>query len=175
MSLLSRFLEVTMSVSRRCCSALLLLLACGSFVAAQAPAPGTRAYVCSDSTESVIVVDTATDPAVGTIKTSRQPRGLAFTPDGKTLLITCVAHDVMYYVNTATNQAETIVGIGRSPQSVAVTPDGRLAFSVTREVRPGGAASTVTIMDLRNNCRRKVKDIPVDNLATKVVVSPDGA
>ncbi|MBE3071601.1 MAG: beta-propeller fold lactonase family protein [Acidobacteria bacterium] len=135
---------------------------------------GKRAYVCSDSTESVIVVDTATDTVVGTIKTARQPRGLGFTPDGKMLLITCVAHDLMHYVNVATSQVETTVGVGRSPQSVAITPDGRLAFSVTRTVQPGGAVSTASIMDLRKNYRRKVGDIPVDSLATKVVISGDG-
>jgi YVTN family beta-propeller protein len=138
-------------------------------------ADGKRAYVASDSTESVLVVDTSTDEVTATIKTSRQPRGIAFTPDGKTILITCVAHDVMYYVNAATNQVETIVGIGRSPQSVAVAPDGRLAFSVTRDLRPEGAVSTVTIMDLRRNYRRKVREVPVGSLATKVLVSPDGA
>jgi DNA-binding beta-propeller fold protein YncE len=86
----------------------------------------------------------------------------------------CVAHDVMHYVSTATSEVLTTVGVGRSPQSVAVAPDGRLAFSVTRDVHAGGVVSTVSVMDLRENYWRKVKDIPVDSMATKVVVSDDG-
>ncbi|HEY3383579.1 MAG TPA: cytochrome D1 domain-containing protein [Vicinamibacterales bacterium] len=139
---------------------------------------GRRVYAASDSTQSVLVFDTATDTQVATIKTSRQPHGLAFTNDGKTLLVTCIAHDVMHYVSTATNEVLTTVGVGRSPQSVAVTPDGRLAFSVTREVRAGGVGgvvSTVSVMDLRGNYWRKVKDILVEPMASKVVVSADGA
>jgi YVTN family beta-propeller protein len=139
---------------------------------------GKRVYAASDSTQSVVVFDTATDAEVATIKTSRQPRGLGFTPDGKTLLITCVAHDVMHFVDTASNQILTTIGVGRSPQSVAVTPDGRLAFSVTRDVRGGGVGgvvSTVSVMDLRANYGRKVKDILVEPMASKVAVSGDGA
>ena len=136
---------------------------------------GKRVYVASDSTRSVLVVDTTTDAVVGTIKTGRQPRGIALTPDGKTILITSVTDDVLHFVNAATNEVESTIGIGRSPQSVAVTPDGQLAFSVTRDVSPGGGTSTVSIISLgKFESRRKIKDIPVDYMASKVVVNSDG-
>jgi len=83
-----------------------------------------RAYVASNSTQSVLVVDTVTDEIVATIKTGRQPRGIAFTPDGKTVVITCVAHDVMHLVDAATNEVKATIGAGRSLQSAAVLPDG---------------------------------------------------
>jgi YVTN family beta-propeller protein len=83
-----------------------------------------RAYVASNSTQSVLVVDTVTDEIVATIKTGRQPKGIAFTPDGKTVVITCVAHDVMHLVDAATNEVKATIGAGRSLQSAAVLPDG---------------------------------------------------
>jgi YVTN family beta-propeller protein len=136
---------------------------------------GGRAYVANDSAQSVLVLDTVADDVVASIKTGRQRRGIALTPDGKSIVITSVSQDVMHLVSAATNEVEATIGAGRSLQSATVTPDGRLAFSVTRDVRDGGVFSNVSVVDLRNANPRKVKDIPVGSMASKVLVSGDGA
>jgi YVTN family beta-propeller protein len=92
-------------------------------------------------------------------------------PDGKTVLVTSVTDDVLHFVDAATNEVEQTIGIGRSPQSVIVASDGAWAFSVTRDVAVGGTTSTVSIIDLgKFDPRRKVRDLPVEPLAARLVV-----
>jgi hypothetical protein len=98
MSLLSRCPEVTMSVSRRCLSTFLLLLACGSFAAAQPPAPGT---LPKPADKLLIVVSTKDDEAANvflaandrldllkSIKTGAGPQEVAVSPDGTKAYVT---------------------------------------------------------------------------------------
>lgn len=135
-----------------------------------------RVYVASDSTQSVLVLDSSSDKVVATIKTARQPRGLAFSPDGKTLVITCVAQDVMHVVNPTTNEIEATLGSGRAPISAAVSYDGRFAFNTTRELQAGTVVSNIAVVDLRrgNDKARKGHDVPIGTMASKVLLNDDG-
>jgi YVTN family beta-propeller protein len=136
---------------------------------------GGRAYAVSDRPQQLTAVDTATDTVVGTVKTGRQPKGIAFTPDGKTLVLAAVAHDALQFLNARTLEVEATIGAGRAPQSPVVSPDGRLAFVGTRDLAGGGVLSSVSVVDLRRDSPRQVKAVLVGSMANKLVVSDDGA
>jgi YVTN family beta-propeller protein len=60
---------------------------------------GTRAYVTNGGSDSISVIDTATDTVTDTIPVGDGPSALAVTPDGKWLYV-MVAGGVLQVVDT---------------------------------------------------------------------------
>jgi YVTN family beta-propeller protein len=82
-------------------------------------------------TNSVAVIDTATNRVVATVPVGSGPWEPAVTPDGKHVYVTnfgtgndpAIASNVSV-IDTATNTVVATVPVGNEPFGVAITPDG---------------------------------------------------
>ncbi len=122
---------------------LVRLDAAGAVTARLAIAPGAgrlavdrraqRIYVADRANDRIAVVrapmaDDAVLERVGTAPTPAEPFGVALTPDGKTLLVTCVADRALTAIDTTTRRQRWSVDIGPEPRGVAVSFDGTRAL-----------------------------------------------
>jgi YVTN family beta-propeller protein len=106
-----------------------LILAFGISQAAAAP----FAYVANFNSNTVSVVDTATNPpsVVRTIGVGTSPRAVAVAPDGTRVYVTHTAGaagNTVSVIDTATDIVVATVGVGSFPLGVAVAPDGTRVY-----------------------------------------------
>jgi YVTN family beta-propeller protein len=81
---------------------------------------------------------------------------MAFTPDGKTMLVGVIDDDAVAFVNAATGEVEnTIGGVGNSPQRVVVARDGQSAVVVSR------ITHSLHLIDLTEGRRRALRRLQV--------------
>src|SRR5262245_9876713 len=82
------------------------------------------AYVSngSDSSNSVSVINTATNTVVATIPVGTTPWGVAITPDGAFAYVANQSSGTASVINTATNTVVATVPVGTGPRGVAITP-----------------------------------------------------
>ncbi|MGO4649985.1 IPT/TIG domain-containing protein [Nocardia sp. 2YAB30] len=128
---------------------------------------GARAYVAGSSSNTVTVIDTATNGVVTTIPTGAGPRLFAFTPDGGHLYVTVAGDGLLSVIDTATNTITTSVTVGAAPTGVSVTPDGGQVYVANQN------SDTVSVIDAATNT--VTATIAVGVLPTGVMVTPDGA
>ncbi|MGH9264317.1 MAG: beta-propeller fold lactonase family protein [Acidimicrobiales bacterium] len=93
-------------------------------------APG-RAYVANTVSDTVSVVDTATNTVVATIPVGDQPNALAVRPDGTRVYVANGGSDTVSVIDTATNTVVATIPVGNFPQGVAVRPDGARVYVAT--------------------------------------------
>ena len=83
---------------------------------------GTRAYVASNFSNTVEVIDTATNTEVVTIPVGIEPFAIAITPDGTRAYVTNSGSNTVSVIDTATNAVVATVPVGLVPAGVAITP-----------------------------------------------------
>ena len=93
----------------------------GTFAVAVAP-DGARAYVSSHSHDMVLAVDARADTLIATIPLGANPRALAFSPSGDSLLVTSASSAEIHIVRVADNQVLTSFTTGLGPRGIAVVP-----------------------------------------------------
>ena len=83
---------------------------------------GTRAYVTNPDSNSVSVIDTATNSVVATIAVGGF--GVAITPDGTRAYVAGGGFNTVAVIDTATNTvvADIFVGVYVFPSGIAITP-----------------------------------------------------
>lgn len=84
-------------------------------------------YVANFARQTVSAIDTGSDSVVGTIAVGDQPRALALTPDGATLLVANAGGSVSV-VRTADDTVIDTIQIGGAPAGIAVAPNGARAY-----------------------------------------------
>lgn len=145
----------------------------------QAPPSGPFAYVTNQSADTVSVIDTPTNSVVATIAlppplsctsecSTRQPAGLAVTPDGKFVYVANQGNGTVSVIDTSNNNTVSATiqmpcdCFPNSPVGVAITPDGKRAY-VTNQ---GGA---VHVIDISTNT--VTKTIYLGNNPTAIAIS----
>src|SRR6266581_1094329 len=104
----------------------LLLLSIGqSTPVAQAQ---IRAYVANAGTNTVSVIDTASNTVVATIPVGIFPDAVAVTPDGTRAYVANKGTNTVSVINTATKTVSATVAGLLVPDGVAITPDGTRAY-----------------------------------------------
>ena len=101
---------------------------------------GTRAYVSNGASNSISVIDTATDSVFDTIQVGDTPSNLAVTPDGKFLYV-MIAIGTVQVVDTAQRTIVANIPVGGTGD-IAITPDGARAYV---------AAGLVVVIDTATN------------------------
>lgn len=128
-------------------------------------------YVGNYFSNSVSVIDIATNTVVDTIPVGPGPSGLAVTPDGAFLYV--VIDDAfsegghVSVIDIATNTVVANVPVGSRPIEVAITPDGAFAY-VTNE-----NSDAVSVIETASNT--VVATIPGIRTPFGVRVIPNGA
>ena len=128
---------------------------------------GTRAYITSQNSSVVSVINTASNTVITSFSVGKFPYGLAVSPDGSKLYVANQADNNVSVINTTTYKLITTVGVGANPYGVAVSPDGTRVYITNL----GGV--TVSVINAANNSL--INTINVGSAPIGVVVSPDGS
>jgi YVTN family beta-propeller protein len=124
-------------------------LTVGSLLSASAfalPNAQDRVYTADQNTNTVSVINPATNLLLGQIKLGNQRpdvlsplykgeinvHGLGFSPDHKTLIAISNGSNSVSFIDTASNKVKGITYIGRSPHEGFFTADGREVWAVVR-------------------------------------------
>jgi YVTN family beta-propeller protein len=113
-------------------------------VAQSASSEATYAYITNGGSNTVSVIDTATNTVIATVNVGDRPQGVAVSPDGTAVYVTNYGGTVSV-IDTATNKVTSTVSVGTNPNGIAVTADGEKVY-VTNY---GG--NTVSVIDTASN------------------------
>jgi YVTN family beta-propeller protein len=82
------------------------------------------AYVANTDSNTVSVIDTATNSVEATIRVGKAPLAVAVSPDGTRAYVANQNAHTVSVIDTATNKAVATIPAGSFPVGLAVTPDG---------------------------------------------------
>ena len=125
---------------------LAVALALATHAAFAAPAASDRVYTGDQNTNTVSVINPATNTLLGQIKLGNvrpdvlsplykgevNVHGLGFSPDHRTLIAISNGSNSVAFIDTATNKVKGIAYIGRSPHEAFFTADGKAVWAVVR-------------------------------------------
>jgi DNA-binding beta-propeller fold protein YncE len=138
---------------------------------------GKTAYL--SGTAGLFRISTATNTASTAPDCSRFGcRGIAFSPDGKTLYVISGAHKTVIVIRTAGNTVLTRIKIPASsrgiPFNIGITPNGKTAYVVdgTFEAKPG--ENSVVPINLTTSTPLAPIKIWPSGVADGLVIAPDG-
>jgi YVTN family beta-propeller protein len=101
------------------------------------------AYVANSDSNTVSVIDTASNTVVATVPVGRQPFGVAITPDGVHAYVANRIDSTVSVIDTASNTVVTTVPVGLDPDGVAIAPAGAHAYVAN------GLDSTVSVIAIQ--------------------------
>ncbi|MEQ1744288.1 MAG: PKD-like domain-containing protein [Saprospiraceae bacterium] len=110
-----------------------------SFTAANVTAPETAtitvsplgtgfAYITNNTSNTVSVIDLASNTVVAVIPVGIFPYGVSVAPDGSLVYVTNTTSGTVSVIDAATNMVVATVPVGTNPQGIAVSPDGSLVL-----------------------------------------------
>ena len=116
---------------------LFLLLSMGIGLGTATAQAQTRAYVTNNGSNTVSVIDTATNTVVATIPVGVSPFGVAITPDGTRAYVANQDSNTVSVIDTATNTVIATIPVGANPVAVAITPAPQAPTSI-EQCKHGG-------------------------------------
>ena len=110
---------------------------------------GRRVYVASNGSNTVSVIDTATNRVLAQTRLSNPPQYVAIAPNGQRAYVTTYndadgTGSAVHVMNTATNTIVATIPVGRNPYAAAVTPDGQRLYVPAHDSRDLNVISTRT-------------------------------
>ncbi|HYM13227.1 MAG TPA: beta-propeller fold lactonase family protein [Bryobacterales bacterium] len=138
----------------------------GSVLSVFSLSGAVRVYVTNSAGNNVTIIDPTANKAIGEIKVSNNPHGIAASPDRSRFYISSETENVLDVVDRKTSQIIRRVPIGKRPNNIAITPDGRRVYVCIRE------KSCVDIVD--TSSLEKVKSVEVGKFPHNVYCSADG-
>lgn len=142
---------------------------------------GTLALVANrnDGTVSIFTIANKTLTAAGKIDFGNPKSGpshVAFTPDGRTALVTRDGDHRISVLSVDGNKVEDtkkFMVAGFRPYSVAISPKGTVAV-LTNQGGGQGDTDMISVIDLKQNPPRIVDTIAVEQIPEGATMSPDG-
>ena len=127
-------------------------------------------YVTNQSSNSVSVIDTATNTVKTTISSGlgTGPDGIAMAPDGRHVYVVNFASGTVSVISTATNTVSATITVGTDPIGIAVTPDGTGAY-VTNS-----SSNTVSVIDTSTNTVSATINSGLGSSPQGIAITPDG-
>ncbi len=130
-------------------------------------APSVQIYVTNSASDTIDVVDPATNKVVQVIHGIELPHGIVFSPDGTRIYLSNEAESVLDVVDRKSGDILQKVPLSGHPNNLTITKDGSRVLVGIR-VQPG-------FIDVINtNSFKRLKAIPVDGAVHNVYVTPDG-
>src|SRR5579864_7600497 len=156
----------------------IMLLVTAMVTAARA---GDRVYTADQTSNTVSVIDPATNKLLGSIHlgedvpASLSPlyrgellvHGLGFSPDHRTLDVVSIGSNSVTLIDTETNTVKGKIYVGRSPHEAFFRPDGRELWVAVR------GENYVSVIDPVR--KKEVRRIETANGPGMVLFRPDGA
>jgi YVTN family beta-propeller protein len=84
--------------------------------------------VANALSDTVSVIDTATESVSATVNVGNTPVGIAITPNGKTVYVDNENDDTVTPITTLTNTAGTPIAVGNTPVGIAINNAGTTAY-----------------------------------------------
>jgi len=135
------------------------------------PAAGGFAYVANsgDLSNSVSVIDIATNTVIKTIPVKADPIGVSVSPDGTRVYVTNQSSGDISVINTATNTVVTTIPTvtGANPTGIVVSPDGNTLYLTNY------ANNTLIVVNAITNTL--ITTIPVGANPYGLAISSDGS
>ncbi len=105
-----------------------------------------RVYVALSGDDAIELIDVLSGEVINRLRinTGDQPREMALTPDGKTLLVVNQGTNTVSFVDALSLVEVSRVDVGREPHSISVHPNGMRAFVFNT------LSSTVSVLDIPN-------------------------
>jgi YVTN family beta-propeller protein len=132
------------------------------------------AYIANSGSDSVSVIDTATNTVIATVAVGTQPTGVAVHRDGSRVYVTnfrIIPTSTVSVIDTATNSVIATVAVGLEPWGIAVHPDGNRVY-----VANTGSGEVSVIDTTTNTVIATVAGIFPSRIAPRgVAVHPDGS
>jgi YVTN family beta-propeller protein len=126
-----------------------------------------NAYITNRNSDSVSVIDTASNALTATIPVGVVPYGVAASPNGTKVYVANELSNSVSVIDTATNTVTATVTVGSAPYGVAVTPDGSTVY--VANYSSGG----VSVIDTASNTMTAT--VTVGTNPAGVAVTPDGS
>jgi len=130
-------------------------------------APITRVYVTNSASDTIDVIDPATNKVVQVIRGIELPHGIAFSPDGARIYVSNEAESVLDVLDRKSGEILKKIPLSDRPNNLAIAKDGSQVLVGIR-AQPG----VLDVIDTTS--LQKVKSIPVDGAVHNVYVTPDG-
>lgn len=131
--------------SRTPAAALVALLFCLAALGFSAPLRANNAYVTNQGSNTLSVIDTASNTVTATVGVGNGPYGVAVSPNGARVYVANGGGAIVSVLDTATNTVTATVNVGAGPGGVAVHPDGARVY-VANYVN-----GTVSVLDAATN------------------------
>lgn len=157
-----------------------LFLALASAGVQAAPGSQDRVYTADQNSNTVSVINPATNALLGQIRLGNQRpdilsplykgqinvHGLGFSPDHRTLIAVSNGSNSVTFIDTATNKVKGVTYIGRSPHEGFFSADGREVWVVVR------GENYISVIDPRTfRETRRIETAPGPGM---VLFHPDG-
>jgi YVTN family beta-propeller protein len=130
-------------------------------------APSVQIYVTNSASDTIDVVDPATNKVVQVIHGIELPHGIVFSPDGTRIYLSSEAESVLDVLDRKSGDILQKVPLSGHPNNITITKDGGRVLVGIR-VQPG----FVDVID--TNSFKRLKSIPVDGPVHNIYVTPDG-
>ena len=124
------------------------------------------AYITNSGSNTVSVIDTATNEVVTNVSVGDYPDGVAVTPDGTRVYVANEFGKTVSVIDTATNTIAATVNIDH-PGGVAVTPDGSKVYVANFN------SSNVSVINTTNNSVETTVPVLLPT-PTGIAITPDG-
>ena len=139
-----------------------------------------RVYLADQSSNTVSVVDPASETLLGIIRLGDPTpgnlsplykgqllvHGMGFSPDHRTLDVVSIGSNSVAFIDTATNRVKHITYVGRAPHEAMFTPDGKEVWVTVR------GENYVEVLD--GTSYEPLLKIPVPNGPGMTIFSPGG-
>ena len=110
--------------------------------------------MANNGSDTVSVIDTASNQVPATIAVGYEPVGVAVSPDGSQVYVTnqCASssncnNGTVSVIDTATNAVTATIPVGNAPLGVAVSPDGSQVYVTNQCASSSCPNGTVSVID----------------------------
>jgi YVTN family beta-propeller protein len=127
---------------------------------------GTYIYVTNAGSNTVSVIDTATNAVKGTVNVGSAPSGVAVNPMGTKVYVANYNSSSVSVIDTATDTVTATIPVESNPLGVAVSSDGTKVYVTNR------GSSSVSVIDTATDT--VTATVPVGSNPWGVAVDPVG-
>ena len=132
------------------------------------PVPTGFAYVACYKSNTVNVVNTATNAVVATIPVGENPFAVAVSPNNNLVYVANTDSNSISVIDCTSNKVIAVIPVGTNPFSITISPDGSRAY-----ITYGEEDAIVTVINTLNNT--VIRNVTVSSGNYGAAISPDGS
>lgn len=127
---------------------------------------GTKLYVANYYSDSVSIINTATNTVSAAIAVGIGPLGISVSPDGSKVYVTNIYDSTISVINTTSNTVSATIPVGSGPAGVSISPDGSNVYIANSN------DSSLSVINAATNTVSAIIAVGIGPVG--VSVTPDG-